>query len=91
MQFGGPVLVHKSWFDIGIETYNNIAMYNLIDTKYRQMAFRSLSDGAPISPNQPSFGTPGQTKVSGNHQRETTCEICCLAAELLTFGGIQNQ
>ena len=24
---------------------------------------------------------PGQTKVSGDHQRETTHEVCCLAAE----------
>ena len=58
-----------------IETHNNIARYNLIDTKHRQMAFQSLSDGAPISPYQQSFGTPGQTKVSGDHQRETTDEI----------------
>ena len=43
--------------------------------------FQSLSEGAPISPNQPSFGIPGQTKVSGDRQRETTNEICCLAAE----------
>ena len=41
------------------------------------------SDGAPISPNQPSFGIPGQTKVSGDSQKETTHEICCLAAEWL--------
>ena len=68
-----------------IERYNNIARYNLIDTKYRQMAFRSPSDGAPISSNQPSFGIPGQTKVSGDRQRETTHEICCLAAELHNF------
>ena len=61
--------------------YNNIARYNLINTKYRQMAFRSPSDGALISPYQISFGTPGQTKVSADHQRETTHEICCLAAE----------
>jgi hypothetical protein len=46
------------------------------------MAFRSPSYGAQISPNQPSFGTPGQTKVSGDRQRETTHELCCLAAEL---------
>ena len=66
----------------GIETYNSKATrYNLIDTKYHQMAFRSLSDDAPISPNQPSFGTPGQIKVSGDRQREKTHEICCLAAE----------
>ena len=44
--------------------------------------FKVPSDGAPISPIQRSFGTPGQTKVSGDHQRETTHEICCLAAEL---------
>ena len=70
-----------------IETYNNIARYNLINTKYHQMAFQSPSDGALISPNQPSFGTPGQTKVSGDRQRERererTHEICCLATELL--------
>ena len=34
-----------------------------------------------LSPNQQSFGTPGQTKVSGDRQREPTNEICCLAAE----------
>ena len=45
------------------------------------MAFQSPSDGATISFNQQSFGTPGQTKVSGDCQRETTHEICCLAAE----------
>ena len=52
--------------------------------------FWSPSDGAPISPNQPSFGIPGQTKVSGDRQRETTREIFCLAAEYTemtaTFG-----
>ena len=53
-----------------IETHNNIARYNLIDTKYWQMAFGSLSDGTPISPYQQSFGAPGQTKVSGERQRE---------------------
>ena len=45
------------------------------------LMFQSPSDGAPISPNQPSFGIPGQTKVSGDRQRETTREIFCLAAE----------
>ena len=30
----------------------------------------------------PCLGAPGQTKVSGDRQRETTHEICCLAAEL---------
>ena len=49
--------------------YNNIARYNLIKTKYRKMAL-------------PSFGTRGQKKVGGDHQRETTHEICCLATEL---------
>ena len=28
------------------------------------------------------LGTPGQTKVSGDRHRETSLEICCLAAEL---------
>ena len=35
-------------------------------------------DGAVV---QHCLGTPGQTKVSGDRQRETTHEICCLAAE----------
>jgi len=47
------------------------------------------SDGVPIivrwcsdqSHNQQSFGIPRQTKVSGDCQRETTHEICCLGAE----------
>ena len=58
-----------------------MARYNLIDTKYRQMAFQSPSDGALISPNQQSFGTPGQRKVSGDRQREITHKLCCLAAK----------
>ena len=36
-------------------------------------------DGAVVAR---CLGTPGQTKVSGDRQRETTHEICCLAAEL---------
>ena len=64
-----------------------MARYNLIATKYHQMAFRSPSDGALISPNQQSFETPCQTKVSGDRQRETTHEICCLLAEWKTFAG----
>ena len=59
-----------------IETYKNMARYNVIDTKDCQMAFRSLSV-TPISPYQQSFGTPGQTKMSGDRQREATHEICC--------------
>ena len=56
-----------------IEMYNNnLARYSLIEINYRQMAFQSPSDGAPISPNQQSLGTPGQTKVSVDRQRETT-------------------
>ena len=58
-----------------------MASYNLIDTKYRQMAFRSLSNDTPISPYEKSFGTPGQTKVSGDQQRETTHDFCYLAVE----------
>jgi hypothetical protein len=49
------------------------------------MVFRSPSDGTPNSLYQQSFGTPGQTKVSGDQQRETTHEICCLPAELSYF------
>ena len=59
-----------------------MARYNVIDTKDCQMAFRSLSV-TPISPYQQSFGTPGQTKMSGDRQREATHEICCLADEFL--------
>ena len=44
------------------------------------MAFQSQPDGAMISPIQQSFGTPGQTKVSGDRQRETIHEVCCLPA-----------
>ena len=43
--------------------------------------YKILSDSAPINLNQPSLGIPGQTKVSGDRPRETTNEICCLAAE----------
>ena len=45
------------------------------------MAFQSPSDGAPVSPFQQSFGTPVQTKVSSDRQRETAHESC-LAAKL---------
>jgi hypothetical protein len=65
--------------------YNNIARFNLIDTKYRQMAFQSLSDGTPISLNQQSFRNPDQTKVSGDRQWETIHEMCCLAAKYKIF------
>ena len=34
-------------------------------------------DGAVVTG---CLGTPGQTKVNGDRQRETTHEICCLAA-----------
>ena len=49
------------------------------------MAFLAPSDGVPISPNQQSFGTPSQIKVSGDRQRETTHDICCLAAKCSVF------
>ena len=42
---------------------------------HRQMALRSV-------PTSNLCGTPGQTKVSGDRQRETTHEVCCLAAKL---------
>ena len=57
-----------------------MASYNLIDTKYRQMAFRSLSNDTPISPYEKSF-TPGQIKVRGDQQRETTHDFFYLAVE----------
>ena len=53
---------------------NIVASYNLIITNDRL-------DGAAVAH---SLGTPGQTKVSGDRQRETTHEICCLAAECST-------
>ena len=65
--------------DSSIRLLNN----NWVNAKYCQMAFRSHSNGAPISPNQPFFGIPGQTKVSGDRQRETTHKICCLAVEFI--------
>ena len=71
-----------------------MARYDLINTKYCQMAFQSPSDGALISPIQQSFEIPGQTKVSGDRQRKTTHEPCCLAAEvsiLLTLTVIKKR
>ena len=46
------------------------------------MASQSLSDSTLISPIQRSFETPGQTKVSGNRQREATHEVCCYTSQL---------
>ena len=34
------------------------------------------------------LGTPSQTKVSGDRQRETTHEISCLAADCSKYSGI---
>ena len=47
-----------------------------------QNTFRRLSDplDGPVVSN--CLGTPGQTKVCGDCQRETSHDICCLAAEL---------
>ena len=73
-----------------IDKINNIAWYNIFDSKYRQVAFQSPLDGTLISPNQPSLGTPSQTKVSGDRQRKTTHEICCLAAEYSPAKKISN-
>ena len=47
-------------------------------TTVQSHRYKVPSDGALISPNQRSFGTLGQTKVSDDRQ---TNEICCLAAE----------
>ena len=49
------------------------------------MAFRSPSDGALISPYQQSFGSPGQTKVSGDRHRETTHKIYCYESQLIFY------
>ena len=49
------------------------------------MAFRSPSDGALISPYQQIFGSPGQTKVSGDRQRETTHKIYCYESQLIFY------
>ena len=46
------------------------------------MAFQTPLDGAVVTCY---LGTSGQTKVSGDRQRETTHEICCLAAEYIPF------
>ena len=74
---------NQNWYIHQLENVSSIRSIRLLNNnwsnaKYRQMAFRSPSDGAPISLNQPFFGIPGQTKVSGDRQRETTHEICCL-------------
>ena len=66
-----------SLLNLAIDQINNIARHNLIDTKYRQMVFQSLG-GVVVAT---SLGTPGQTKVSGDHHRETTHEVCLSAAE----------
>ena len=74
----------ESTFSLSVSTYliyveikNNKARHNLINVKYHQMAFQSV-DGAVVG----SFLEPlGQTKVMRSRQRETTHEICCLAAE----------
>ena len=54
-----------------IDKVNNIAWHNLINTKNRQMAFRSVG-GAVVAC---CMGTLGQTKVSGDRQRETTMKF----------------
>ena len=54
------------------------------------MAFQSPSNGSPISPNQPFFGIPGQTKVSGDRQKETTHEICCLEVDFKVVTGYEE-
>ena len=59
-----------------IEIINIKARHNLIDAKSRWRS--DWLDGAVVVH---CLGTPGQTKVSGNRQRETTHEICCSAVE----------
>ena len=45
-------------FNVYLELLNN----NWINAKYRQIVFRSLSNGALIIPNQQSFGIPVKQK-----------------------------
>ena len=54
-----------------IDKVNNIAWHILIDTKNRQMAFQSVG-GAVVAF---CSGPHGQTKVSGDRQRETTMKF----------------
>ena len=69
------------WILCLIEIINNKARHKVINVKYRQMVFWSVG-GAVVG----SFWKPlGQTKVMHNHQRETTHEICCLAAKKSIF------
>ena len=59
--------------------FSKISKISTISSIQNTVRWRSdLLDGAIVTH---CLGTPGQTKVSGDRQRETTHEICCLAAE----------
>ena len=60
-----------------IEIINNKARHNLIDPNTIRWRCDRLDDTVVLR----CLGTPGQTKVNGDRQRETPHEICCLAAE----------
>ena len=71
-----------------LDKINNIALYNpermfspLCTISLIQNTVRWRSDWLDGAVVPYCLGTPGQTKVSGDRQRETTHEICCLAAK----------
>ena len=71
-----------------VQLYNNIARCNLIDTKYRQMVFRSPSDGAPISPIQRwfrDFYSQFECRPSLNYSTflKSWCTIICQSCIML--------
>ena len=66
----GKILLHI------IEIINNKARHNLIDAKCRWRS--DQLDGAVVVR---CLGTPGETKVSGDRQTETTHASYCLAAK----------
>ena len=71
-----------------VQLYNNIARCNLIDTKYRQMVFRSPSDGAPISPIQRwfrDFYSQFECRPSLNYSTflKSWCAIICQSCIML--------
>ena len=55
-------------------------------SNHRQMALQSVPTSNLLEPLQ----GPGQTKASGDHQRETTHEISCLAAKCKVYKAGQD-
>ena len=61
-----------------IDKINNIASSTISSIQNIVRWSSDRLDGAVVAR---CLGTPGQTKVSGDHQREPPHEICCLAAK----------